>query len=123
MVDRRFSIMEAAELSNRLWKLYNETVANLASAGTTSPTDDQIYLEGSGLLEPITESYNDFSYLRTGFPTETASSSSSQASTWRVSGGRLYERNPNGGPTPWHELLPLLQDGQLTFEISPTGVA
>lgn len=122
MVDRRFTLVEAAELLNELLRLYALAVSNLSAAGTTNPTDDQIFGEGYGLLDPILETYCDFSLLRTG-PLLPSSQSASGIGGWRIQNGRLYERDPNGGPTPWRELVPTIQDGQVTFSISTTGVA
>lgn len=44
--------------------------------------------------------------------------------TFRMLEGKAYFKNPTGGATPWHELVPALnEDGRLVFDISETGVA
>jgi hypothetical protein len=46
------------------------------------------------------------------------------AGTFRILNGKAYFKNPLGGATPWHELVPVInEDGNLTFDISQTGVA
>ena len=46
------------------------------------------------------------------------------AGTVRLKDGKLYLKNPSGGPTPWHERIPVVnEDSNLTFDINQTGVA
>lgn len=63
------SLADAAALYSELLDLYDEASTALVSAGTTSPTDDQVYGEMMDRLRRITTEYADFRNLHEGVMT------------------------------------------------------
>lgn len=53
-----------ASLCGELLRRYNEAKADLIAGGNATPTDEQIYDELVGRIQPITQSFCDFSEVR-----------------------------------------------------------
>lgn len=66
--DGALSVQDAAGFYSNLLDLYDASSSALVSSGVTTPTEAQIYAEMMDRLRGVTETFDDYSEIRSGVP-------------------------------------------------------